>query len=447
MTYLVKFDNGDEDELRSEYVLGDSVYEQLLQQKIEQGRNANVSGIDLLNAASKIASPIKNPSPSLVNEFSESALVHCLNDSPKENIPDEKACAAIIESDLLCHEALDPPTPIIPSTHNGRSAPKVHFGLYMKIKPSVITPSVELTQKSTSPKSIPSAHAIMTEVEQPKQSKEATEKHPKQKNDTKELPTTPESIIESKRIDILNEHEPVSQPSEEVICNPTSNAEFALTAPPSKPESSTVELHKGSMKQETALQPAEEILCNSTSDAIIALSATPSKPKSSVNHLHENSSNKLAITPKAVTNALSADTTSTNLPPEVCRYCFEWVLDVFQESCDKSDSEVRATLESSHHSKENFGRTLIAVQLTQMRIMKDYIKGKESSNGVALSEEEQSDLSYICTEAFVQLVSEVAFQLKGKVADTELTKSKLFERYKRICLEVTKETLKNVKNA
>ena len=432
MTYLVKFDNGDEDELRSEYVLGDSVYEHLLQQKIEQGRNANVSGIDLLNAASKIASPIKNPSPSLANESSERAVVHCLNDSLTENIPDEKSCATIIESDLLCREALDPP--IITSTHNGSSAPKVHFGLYMKIK---IAPSVELPKKSVSPKSIPPAHTIMTEVEQ-----ETTGEHPKKINATKELSITPESSIESKRFDIFQEQETESQPEEEGICNPTSNVVIALTAPPSKPESSTFQLHESSanelaIKKRETTQPTEEILHNSTS----------TKSKSLTVQLHENSANKLAITPKAVTNALSDDTASTNLPPEVKRYCLEWVIDVFQESCDKSDSEVRATLESRNHSKENFGRTIIALQLTQMRIMKDYIKEKESSNGVALSEEEQSDLSYICTEAFVQLVSEVAFQLKGKVADTELTKSKLFERYQRICFEVTRETLKNVKNA
>lgn len=126
------------------------MYKKLLQQKIERDRNSHVSGIDLIHAASRIASPIReNLSSSSLNGSARRAILPGL----RENDKGDDSCAAI-ENDLLCKEVLDSPT-LIPEKSNEPSAPKVHYGLYMNIKPSdsVITPALAFTKKAVIPTS------------------------------------------------------------------------------------------------------------------------------------------------------------------------------------------------------------------------------------------------------------------------------------------------------
>lgn len=144
--YHVQFDDGDDDEeMPSEYVLEDSIYKKLLQQKIEHGRNSHASGIDLIHAASKIASPIReNLSLSSMNGSARRSILPGFRDN------DEDADSHVtIESELLCKEVLDPPS-LVPEQPNDASAPKIHYGLYMKIRPSdaVITSAFACANKT-----------------------------------------------------------------------------------------------------------------------------------------------------------------------------------------------------------------------------------------------------------------------------------------------------------
>jgi hypothetical protein len=130
---------------------------------------------------------------------------------------------------------------------------------------------------------------------------------------------------------------------------------------------------------------------------------------------------------------------------DVLIWCRRWIFDIFQESYNSLDEKVRKSL-NPPTSKEHFGEILISWQLTQMRVLKDYISKKENALGVTLTDKERSEVSYICTESFVQLVSEVGFQLKGDTSLIELSFPMLFRRYKCICRQVRSETLNNVKN-
>lgn len=134
-TYHVKFDDGDDDEeLSSEYVLEDSIYKELLQQKIEHGI-PNVSGIDLIQAVSKISSPIRKSLSTSMNGSSGGALIPDLKDD------DDEKSYTTVESELFCHEELGPPS-INPNTCDA-DAPSLHYGLYMTMKPSAITPFID----------------------------------------------------------------------------------------------------------------------------------------------------------------------------------------------------------------------------------------------------------------------------------------------------------------
>lgn len=386
VTYHVKFDDGDDDEeLSSDHVLEDSVYQTLLQQKIDQGMNRNVSGIDLIHYASKISSPIKNSMSTFMNDRAAAAALASLND-------DDECSYATAESELLCHEMLDPPSPT-PTTSEDSNAPEVHYGIFMRIKPSVITPPVE------PPKKVVPDDVVVVET---------TTERPK---------------------------------DDDVGLEPVSTAPMNDGVDPM-----SFQLNGASEKQRTE------------SDSLIAKELLAMNGGSKTNH----SENEMSTDGQMTTDRLSTnvngssagklDPMTEDMGPEpkdqmafdVESYCNIFVFDMFQEACNKSDEEVRNwSLGSQSLSKGTFGRVLTALQLTQMRISKEYISMKERSLGILMSDQEKSQLSYICTEAFSQLVSDTALQLKGEEAVPDLTKPKLFEQFKFICMKVTREAMKS----
>jgi hypothetical protein len=160
ITYHVKFADGDEDEeLSSDFVLTDAKYEALLQQKIDQGRRRSVSGFDLIHAASKISSPIKTSRPFPMNGPNGGALIPELDDEDDDN-----NSYATIESELLCHEVLEPPSPL-PTHPEDPSAPRIHYGLYMTTKPVAITPFLEPARNADKPKKQSNKDVEMKEVQ------------------------------------------------------------------------------------------------------------------------------------------------------------------------------------------------------------------------------------------------------------------------------------------
>lgn len=131
VAYHVQFENGEEDDdLKQEFVLEESVYKDMLKEKIKAGTTRpDISGIDLITAASKIASPVKMPT-----KLDGSVIANI----EKKDFDDDDSFASI-EDQLFCNEELEsrPPSPKLVSTS---PEPELHYGIYMKTKPRQISP-------------------------------------------------------------------------------------------------------------------------------------------------------------------------------------------------------------------------------------------------------------------------------------------------------------------
>jgi hypothetical protein len=408
VTYHVKFDDGDDDEeLSSDHVLEDSVYQTLLQQKIDQGMNRNVSGIDLIHYASKISSPIKNSMSTFMNDRAAAAALASLND-------DDECSYATVESELLCHEMLDPPSPT-PTTSEDSNAPEVHYGLFMRIKPSVITPSIEPPRKV-----VPDDVVVM----------ETMTERPKDEDKGFELTSDANVAMQEDRLE-----------RKAVVEEPVSMAPMNDGVDPM-----SFQLNGASEKQRTesnSLIPKELLAMNGRSKTNHSENEMSKDGQMTTDRLSTNVNGSSVRQLGQMTEDMGPEP-KDQLAFDVESYCNIFVFDMFEEACNKSDDEVRNwSLGSQSLSKGTFGRVLIALQLTQMRISKEYISMKERSLGILLSDQEKSQLSYICTEAFSQLVSDIALQLKGEETVPDLTKPKLFEQFKFICMKVTREAMKS----
>ncbi|KAL3800156.1 hypothetical protein HJC23_001077, partial [Cyclotella cryptica] len=308
ITYHVKFANGDEDEeLKSEFVLEDSVYKALLQQKIEQGKRQNVSGFDLIQAASKLASPVRSPRRFL-NGSDHGDVILEPNDIEEDN-----KSFATIESELLCHEVLEPPSPIPTVESDDSSVPEVHYGLYMKCKPTVISPSFEPPRRDLE-KAFQSSGVIVKQ--------------------------------QSKKDDEAMEDAGSSEP-------PKINSKMSTAL--------------GNLHQEHRLEN------NKKADALAALvELSKNIDNEKTDEAIHDSANVLV--------SLNPSTSQMHSRSDTELWCERWAFDIFQESFKKSEMAVRDTIESRDCSEETFRQTLIAWQLTQMRITKDYINEKESAH-------------------------------------------------------------------